>query len=126
MFALSSYHSDHQVTIIFNVCCTFFEKIGKILRGLTPNAKINMESLFLDLKVAQCGWFVVLHALKHDLQRGTVTNNVAAAVKEAKQGLLDFRMKDAIVHVGLGNVCFLPFFSSKRVVVWDLLMVVLP
>lgn len=52
-------------------------KIGKILRGLTPNAK-----------------------------RGTVTNNVAAAVKEAKQGLLDFRMKDAIVHVGLGKASF--------------------
>lgn len=52
-------------------------KIGKILRGLTPNAK-----------------------------RGTVTNNVAAAVKESKQGLLDFRMKDAIVHVGLGKVSF--------------------
>ncbi|XP_021747278.1 uncharacterized protein LOC110713121 [Chenopodium quinoa] len=52
-------------------------KIGRILRGLTPNAK-----------------------------KGTVTNNVAAAVQEAKQGLLDFRMKDAIVHVGLGKVSF--------------------
>lgn len=52
-------------------------KIGRILRGLTPNAK-----------------------------KGTVTNNVAVAVKEAKQGLLDFRMKDAIVHVGLGKVSF--------------------
>lgn len=52
-------------------------KIGRVLRGLTPNAK-----------------------------RGTVTNNVAEAVKEAKQGLLDFRMKDAIVHVGLGKVSF--------------------
>lgn len=35
-----------------------------------------------------------------------MTNNVAAAVREAKQGLLDFRMKDAIVHVGLGKVCW--------------------
>ncbi|KNA07532.1 hypothetical protein SOVF_170960 [Spinacia oleracea] len=52
-------------------------KIGRVLRGLTPNAK-----------------------------KGTVTNNVAAAVREAKQGLLDFRMKDAIVHVGLGKVSF--------------------
>ncbi|KAH9606183.1 hypothetical protein KSS87_009513 [Heliosperma pusillum] len=52
-------------------------KIGKILRGLTPNAK-----------------------------KGTVTNNVSGAVQEAKQGLLDFRMKDAIVHVGLGKVSF--------------------
>ncbi|KAK9748364.1 hypothetical protein RND81_02G052500 [Saponaria officinalis] len=52
-------------------------KIGRILRGLTPNAK-----------------------------KGTVTNNVGGAVQEAKQGLLDFRMKDAIVHVGLGKVSF--------------------
>ncbi|KAL9240213.1 hypothetical protein vseg_014458 [Gypsophila vaccaria] len=52
-------------------------KIGRILRGLTPNAK-----------------------------KGTVTNNVSGAVQEAKQGLLDFRMKDAIVHVGLGKVSF--------------------
>ncbi|GMH16081.1 hypothetical protein Nepgr_017922 [Nepenthes gracilis] len=52
--------------------------ISKILRGLTPNTK-----------------------------KGTVTNDIAVAVKEAKQGLLDFKMKDSIVHVGLGKVSFL-------------------
>ncbi|GAB2293286.1 hypothetical protein Dimus_027490 [Dionaea muscipula] len=51
--------------------------ISKILRGLTPNTK-----------------------------KGTVTNDIAAAVKEAKQGLLDFKMKDSIVHVGIGKVSF--------------------
>ncbi|GAB2293117.1 hypothetical protein Dimus_027329 [Dionaea muscipula] len=51
--------------------------ISKILRGLTPNTK-----------------------------KGTVTNDIAATVKEAKQGLLDFKMKDSIVHVGIGKVSF--------------------
>ncbi|KAL8171642.1 hypothetical protein V2J09_023446 [Rumex salicifolius] len=51
--------------------------ISKILRGLTPNAK-----------------------------KGTVTDDVAAAVKEAKQGLIDFKMKESIVHVGLGKVSY--------------------
>jgi len=43
-----------------------FQKIGKILRGLTPNAKVNMARFF-SIKVVQCGWFLVLHALKRDL-----------------------------------------------------------
>lgn len=51
--------------------------VSKILRGLTPNAK-----------------------------KGTVTDDVAAAVKEAKQGLIDFKMKESIVHVGLGKVSY--------------------
>ncbi|KAL9275626.1 Large ribosomal subunit protein uL1-like protein [Drosera capensis] len=51
--------------------------ISKVLRGLTPNTK-----------------------------KGTVTNDIAAAVKQAKQGLLDFKMKDSIVHVGIGKVNF--------------------
>ncbi|GAB2220022.1 hypothetical protein Drorol1_Dr00007663 [Drosera rotundifolia] len=51
--------------------------ISKVLRGLTPNTK-----------------------------KGTVTNDIALAVKQAKQGLLDFKMKDSIVHVGIGKVNF--------------------
>ncbi|KAK6928007.1 Ribosomal protein L1/ribosomal biogenesis protein [Dillenia turbinata] len=38
---------------------------------------------------------------------GSVTNDVGKAVKEAKQGRVDFKMdKTAIVHVGLGKVDF--------------------
>lgn len=55
-------------------------KIGKVLgpRGLMPNPKA-----------------------------GTVTNDVAAAVREAKKGRVDFKMdKTAIVHAGLGKASF--------------------
>jgi len=38
---------------------------------------------------------------------GTVTDNIAHAVKEARMGKLDFRMnKTGCVHVGLGKVSF--------------------
>lgn len=38
---------------------------------------------------------------------GTVTDNVAFAVKEAKRGKIDFRMdKASCVHVGLGKISF--------------------
>jgi len=38
---------------------------------------------------------------------GTVTNDVAAAVREAKKGRVDFKMdKTAIVHAGLGKASF--------------------
>lgn len=55
-------------------------KIGKVLgpRGLMPNPKA-----------------------------GTVTTDVAAAVREAKKGRVDFKMdKTAIVHAGLGKASF--------------------
>lgn len=38
------------------------------------------------------------------LQKGIVINNVFGVVKEVKQGLFDFRMKDVIVYVGFGKV----------------------
>jgi len=38
---------------------------------------------------------------------GTVTDNVAYAVKEAKRGKIDFRMdKASCIHVGLGKISF--------------------
>ncbi|KAF6176043.1 hypothetical protein GIB67_000137 [Kingdonia uniflora] len=61
----------------------FMPRLGKIARilgprGLMPNPKL-----------------------------GTVTNNVAGAVQESKQGRVDFKIdKTAIVHVGLGKVSF--------------------
>lgn len=43
-----------------------------------------------------------------------MTNDITGAVKEAKQGRIDFRVDStSIVHVGLGKVrCFSPNFGS--------------
>ncbi|KAJ8445795.1 hypothetical protein Cgig2_027876 [Carnegiea gigantea] len=73
--------------------CMFIDTCPSILSG----GKINFD---------KC---IATHSMMQHVTRGTVTNNVAAAVKEAKQGLLDFRMKDAIVRVGLGKYTFFHF-----------------
>lgn len=54
------------------------QKIASILRSMMPNPKL-----------------------------GSVTNDITGAVKEAKQGRIDFRVDStSIVHVGLGKVSF--------------------
>ena len=40
------------------------------------------------------------------LQSGTVTNDVTRVVREAKENIDIKKDKSAIVHVGLGKVCF--------------------
>ncbi|KAK9284299.1 hypothetical protein L1049_023470 [Liquidambar formosana] len=75
-----------SIKLDFDKCITtplFMPRLGKIAkilgkRGLMPNPK-----------------------------RGTIVSDVFGAVKEAKHGLIDFKMdKTAIVHVGLGKVSF--------------------
>eukprot|EP00268_Persea_americana_P011837 TRINITY_DN1496_c0_g1_i9.p1 TRINITY_DN1496_c0_g1~~TRINITY_DN1496_c0_g1_i9.p1 ORF type:complete len:463 (+),score=118.88 TRINITY_DN1496_c0_g1_i9:97-1485(+) len=62
---------------------TFMPRLGKIARILGPRGMMPNPKL------------------------GSVTNNVAGAVKEAKCGRIDFKIdKTAIVHVGLGKVNF--------------------
>lgn len=61
-------------------------------------ALVCMPSYWRFQRVSSC---VVLFWV----QLGTVTNNVADAVKAAKQGRVDFRVdKTGIVHAGLGKV----------------------
>ena len=80
--------------------------------------KLGKEDVDFDVLIAtpelmsQLGRFAKLlgpKGLMPNPKSGTVTKNVAAAVKAAKAGRVEFRIdKQAIVHVGIGKVSFGP------------------
>ncbi|OQX88376.1 MAG: 50S ribosomal protein L1 [Candidatus Omnitrophica bacterium 4484_70.2] len=57
--------------------------------------------------VSRLGRILGPRGLMPSPKTGTVTNNLAQAVKEAKQGKVDFRMdKTGCIHVGVGKISF--------------------
>ncbi|MCK5494253.1 MAG: 50S ribosomal protein L1 [Candidatus Omnitrophica bacterium] len=57
--------------------------------------------------VSRLGKFLGPRGLMPSPKIGTVTENIAYAVKESKQGKIDFRMdKSGCIHVGVGKISF--------------------
>jgi len=60
-------------------------------------------------KVGKLGRILGPRGLMPNPKSGTVTMDVGAAVKEVKQGKIDFKVdKYGIVHTGIGKVSFTP------------------
>jgi large subunit ribosomal protein L1 len=60
-------------------------------------------------KIGALGRILGPRGLMPNPKSGTVTNDVAQAVKEVKQGKIDFKVdKSGIVHTSVGKVSFTP------------------
>lgn len=84
------------------------EYIDKIKGGWTDiDVVITMPSVMG--KVGQLGKILGPRGLMPNLKSGTVTMEVGKAVKEVKQGKIDFKVdKFGIVHTSIGKVSFEP------------------
>jgi len=80
--------------------------IDKIKGGWTDiDVIITMPAVMA--KVGQLGRVLGPRGLMPNPKSGTVTMDVAAAVKEVKQGKIDFKVdKFGIIHAGIGKVSF--------------------
>ena len=84
------------------------EYIEKIKGGWTDvDVIITMPSIMG--KIGALGRVLGPRGLMPNPKSGTVTNEVAKAVKEVKQGKIDFKVdKSGIVHTSIGKVSFTP------------------
>ena len=84
------------------------EYIEKIKGGWTDvDVIITMPSIMG--KIGALGRVLGPRGLMPNPKSGTVTNEVAKAVKEGKQGKIDFKVdKTGIVHTSIGKVSFTP------------------
>lgn len=84
------------------------EYIEKIKGGWTDvDVIITMPSIMG--KIGALGRVLGPRGLMPNPKSGTVTNEVAKAVKEVKQGKIDFKVdKTGIVHTSIGKVSFTP------------------
>ena len=84
------------------------EYIEKIKSGWTEfDVMITMPSIMG--KIGALGRVLGPRGLMPNPKSGTVTNDVAKAVKEVKQGKIDFKVdKFGIVHTSIGKVSFTP------------------
>ena len=84
------------------------EFIEKIKGGWTDfDVMITMPSILG--KIGALGRVLGPRGLMPNPKSGTVTNDVAKAVKEVKQGMIDFKVdKFGIVHTSIGKVSFTP------------------
>ncbi|MCQ2188305.1 MAG: 50S ribosomal protein L1 [Paludibacteraceae bacterium] len=84
------------------------EYIEKIKGGWTDfDVMITMPSIMG--KIGALGRVLGPRGLMPNPKSGTVTNEVAKAVKEVKQGKIDFKVdKFGIVHTSIGKVSFTP------------------
>jgi len=84
------------------------EYIEKIKGGWTEVDVIITQPAIMG-KIGALGRILGPRGLMPNPKSGTVTNDVATAVKEVKQGKIDFKVdKAGIVHTSVGKVSFAP------------------
>jgi large subunit ribosomal protein L1 len=84
------------------------EYIDKIKGGWTDVDVIITQPAIMG-KIGALGRVLGPRGLMPNPKSGTVTNDVATAVKEVKQGKIDFKVdKAGIVHTSVGKVSFAP------------------
>ena len=84
------------------------EYIDKIKGGWTDVDVIITQPAIMG-KIGALGRILGPRGLMPNPKSGTVTNDVATAVKEVKQGKIDFKVdKAGIVHTSVGKVSFTP------------------
>ncbi|GHV57712.1 50S ribosomal protein L1 [Bacteroidia bacterium] len=84
------------------------EYIDKIKGGWTDVDVIITQPAIMG-KIGALGRILGPRGLMPNPKSGTVTNDVATAVKEVKQGKIDFKVdKAGIVHTSVGKVSFNP------------------
>ncbi|MCL1937761.1 MAG: 50S ribosomal protein L1 [Candidatus Azobacteroides sp.] len=84
------------------------EYIDKIKSGWTDVDVIITQPAIMG-KIGALGRILGPRGLMPNPKSGTVTNDVATAVKEVKQGKIDFKVdKAGIVHTSIGKVSFSP------------------
>ncbi|OPZ15252.1 MAG: 50S ribosomal protein L1 [Bacteroidetes bacterium ADurb.BinA261] len=84
------------------------EYIEKIKGGWTDVDVIITQPQIMG-KIGALGRILGPRGLMPNPKSGTVTTDVAKAVKEVKQGKIDFRVdKAGIVHASIGKVSFMP------------------
>jgi ribosomal protein L1, bacterial/chloroplast len=84
------------------------EYIDKIKGGWTDIDVIITQPAIMG-KIGALGRVLGPRGLMPNPKSGTVTNDVATAVKEVKQGKIDFKVdKAGIVHTSVGKVSFSP------------------
>ena len=84
------------------------EYIEKIKAGWTDIDVIITQPAIMG-KIGALGRILGPRGLMPNPKSGTVTPDVATAVKEVKQGKIDFKVdKNGIVHASLGKVSFTP------------------
>jgi len=84
------------------------EYIDKIKGGWTDIDVIITQPAIMG-KIGALGRVLGPRGLMPNPKSGTVTNDVATAVKEVKQGKIDFKVdKTGIVHTSIGKVSFSP------------------
>ena len=84
------------------------EYIEKIKAGWTDSEVIITQPAIMG-KIGALGRILGPRGLMPNPKSGTVTPDVAKAVKEVKQGKIDFKVdKNGIVHASLGKVSFTP------------------
>ncbi len=82
------------------------EYIDKIKSGWTDIDVIITQPAIMG-KIGALGRVLGPRGLMPNPKSGTVTNDVAKAVKEVKQGKIDFKVdKNGIVHASIGKVSF--------------------
>jgi len=85
------------------------ETIDKILKEGWTDFDCCISAPSMMRSVSKLGKFLGPRGLMPSPKTGTVTDNVAHAISEAKRGKIDFRMdKLGCIHVGVGKLSFGP------------------
>ena len=94
---------------VLALCTTDQEAAAKEVKGGWTDVDVIITMPSIMGKVGALGKVLGPRGLMPNPKSGTVTNDVAKAVKEVKQGKIDFRVdKNGIVHTSIGKVSFTP------------------